>query len=239
MNKYHLEILAEIKKAPKHPAGNFKKKNFDLNKYLGSPHKLYFLNSPSMQNIAKEWSKNHSDVSSSDLFDFLTALFKGESTEEKMVAAFILEYLFKLHQDLDLSLVDKWLNHLAGWAEIDTLGTGPFGAKDVLNSFPEWKKWAEKWSKDQNINKRRFSLVVLIIPIRDSAELKLSDLAFSNIDRLKSEKEVLITKAISWLLRSLIKNHRAKVVEYVKKNESMLPKIAVRETSKKLLLGKK
>ncbi|MBI2314815.1 DNA alkylation repair protein [Candidatus Daviesbacteria bacterium] len=35
----------------------------------------------------------------------------------------------------------------------------------------------------------------------------MADLAFENIDKLKAEKDVLITKAISWVLRSLIKNH--------------------------------
>lgn len=239
MNQHHQEILTEIDKAPKHPAGNFGDKPFDLNKYLGSPHKLYFLNSPTMQKIAKDWSREQTDISSSLLFDFLTELFKGESTEEKMIASYILEYLPKQRQKLDLALVDKWLDYLAGWAEIDTLGTGPFGAKDILDKWPKWKGWIDKWPHDKNINKRRFSLVILIIPIRDSAEQKLADLAFKNIDKLKVEKDVLITKAISWVLRSLIKNHQSRVTEYLKRSGSTLPKIAFKETTKKLLTGKK
>lgn len=239
MDTYHLEILAEISKAPKHPPGNFKGKPFDLNKYLSSPHKLHFVNTPTVQKIAKGWSKEHADISFSELSECLTELFKGEYTEEKMIASYILEYLPKQRQELDLSLVDKWLDYLAGWAEIDTLGTGPFGTKEVSDNWVEWKKWIQKWSEDKNINKRRFSLVILIIPVRDSSEKKLADLAFENIDKLKKETDILITKTISWVLRSLINNHKDRVEEYLKQNKDSLPKIAFRETTKKLLTGKK
>jgi 3-methyladenine DNA glycosylase AlkD len=36
-----------------------------------------------------------------------------------------------------------------------------------------------------------------------------------NVDRLKSEKSVLITKAISWVLRSMIKHNRTLVEDYL------------------------
>ncbi|MDP2951009.1 MAG: DNA alkylation repair protein, partial [bacterium] len=64
-------------------------------------------------------------------------------------------------------------------------------------------------------------------------------LAFENIEKLKPEKDILITKAISWLLRNLIKYHKKEVADYLKKNKNSLPKIAVRETEKKIKTGKK
>jgi 3-methyladenine DNA glycosylase AlkD len=68
---------------------------------------------------------------------------------------------------------------------------------------------------------------------------RLAEVAFRNIDRLKSEKAVLITKAISWLLRSMVKHYKADVASYIKKSADTLPKIAVRETMVKLKTGKK
>jgi 3-methyladenine DNA glycosylase AlkD len=67
----------------------------------------------------------------------------------------------------------------------------------------------------------------------------MSSVAFKCIERLKSEKHVMITKAISWLLRSMIKHYRKEVTDYLKKNSDTLPKIAVRETTRKLETGKK
>jgi len=56
---------------------------------------------------------------------------------------------------------------------------------------------------------------------------------------LKSEKEVLITKAISWTLRSMVKLHRTPLKNYLAKNKQTLPAIAMRETLTKLQTGKK
>jgi 3-methyladenine DNA glycosylase AlkD len=64
-------------------------------------------------------------------------------------------------------------------------------------------------------------------------------MAFKNIDKLKQNGHILVTKAISWLLRDLIKHHRQKVETYLKDNENTLPRIAIRETRTKLLTGKK
>ena len=49
----------------------------------------------------------------------------------------------------------------------------------------------------------------------------------------------MISKAISWVLRSLIKHHRKLVADYLTSNVATLPKIAVRETLIKLETGKK
>ena len=75
--------------------------------------------------------------------------------------------------------------------------------------------------------------------VRESADKKLSVLSFKNIDRLKREKDVLITKAVSWLLRSLVRNNKSLVNDYLKENKNSLPKIVVRETENKIKTGKK
>ena len=64
-------------------------------------------------------------------------------------------------------------------------------------------------------------------------------LALENVDRLKGEKDVLITKAISWVLRSAIPAQKDVIKKYLNLNMASLPKIAVRETLVKLRTGKK
>jgi len=54
------------------------------------------------------------------------------------------------------------------------------------------------------------------------------------IERLKIEKEDIITKALSWLLRSMVANYRDDVADYLEKNKDSLPPVAVRETERKL-----
>jgi len=102
-----------------------------------------------------------------------------------------------------------------------------------------WESFIKKLSRDANINKRRAALVFLVGPVTYSSDKKLSKLAFSMIEALKHEKPILITKAISWLLRSLVKHHKEEVLAYVTRNAWSLPKIAVRETLVKIRTGKK
>jgi 3-methyladenine DNA glycosylase AlkD len=63
-------------------------------------------------------------------------------------------------------------------------------------------------------------------------------LALKNVEKLKEEKDILITKAVSWVLRSMIKFHPDIVRDYLDKNADSLPKIAVREVSTNLSTGK-
>lgn len=82
-------------------------------------------------------------------------------------------------------------------------------------------------------------MVFLTKPVKHSQDLRLSKLAFSLVDTLNQESSILLTKAISWLLRNLTKNHRQEVVSYLDSNKNLLPKIAVRETLNKLRTGRK
>lgn len=75
--------------------------------------------------------------------------------------------------------------------------------------------------------------------VSKSEDLRLSNLAFENIDNLKAERDILITKSISWLLRDLTKLHREEVEKYLNDHSTLLPAIAVRETRNKLTTGKK
>jgi 3-methyladenine DNA glycosylase AlkD len=109
----------------------------------------------------------------------------------------------------------------------------------LLGDWTTWKKLIKSFVKDKNISKRRASLVLLTKSLRQSDDIKLSKLAFENIEKLKHEKEILITKAISWLLRSLVKFHSKQLSIYLKENRDTLPKIAYREAYCKLTTGRK
>ena len=114
-----------------------------------------------------------------------------------------------------------------------------FSADEILLNWVSWEKVLITFSKSDFISKRRASLVLLTKPVRDVRNDKFLKIAFRNMNKLKLEKDILIIKAISWLLRDMIKNYRDEVKNYLKKNRETLPKIAVRETTRKLETGKK
>ena len=135
----------------------------------------------------------------------------------------------ELRKQIGPKILDKWLDDRVGWVEVDSLCQSTFGAEEMLEKWSQWEKLIKGLNKSSNINKRRASLVLLTKPVKDPESKKISDLAFFCIDNLKSERDILITKAISWLLRNLIKYNKEKVTQYLEANRNILPKIAIRE----------
>jgi 3-methyladenine DNA glycosylase AlkD len=234
MNKYHQEILALIRKASGTPT-----QHTFLDSYLGNENPRYPINAPRLRAIAKAWMKNHRDLSSKQFADLIGSLVKGVSSTEKGMAGILLDNATAAQKKFDPMLFEKWLDHLTGWAEIDSVCTGRYCDSEIPAAIPVWKKILTRLSRSPNINKRRASLVFLCSPISHSEDPRLADLALRNIERLKSEKEIIITRAISWLLRSMIRYHRKALSAYLKVNVSTLPAIAVRETNVKLATGRK
>jgi 3-methyladenine DNA glycosylase AlkD len=56
---------------------------------------------------------------------------------------------------------------------------------------------------------------------------------------LKGERDILITKAVSWLLRSMSARHGPAVAAYLDASAASLPAVVVRETWTKLRTGTK
>jgi 3-methyladenine DNA glycosylase AlkD len=234
MNPRHHEILSLIQKhsgTPTHHTFN--------DSYLGNSHPRYPINNPTMRKIAREWMQSHKELKSGELEDVLTSLIEGESCTEKMMAGIMLGYASKSQRNLEPMIFDRWLDHLIGWVEVDTLCTGNFLKADFPGKWPAWKALVEKLSRDPNINKRRASLVMFCSPLGHKQHDEMAKIALEIVDRLKSEKDVLITKAISWVLRTMLKLHREKVSSYLKEKGQTLPKIALRETIAKLETGRK
>lgn len=234
MNEHHQQILDEIKKHQDKVSQN----KWGAS-YLGSSNLHYGISNPIKRQIIKKWLKSHKNLSSEEFIELLDSLYKGKSYEEKCMAGMFLGYLPNLRKQLDTKLLGGWLSSLNGWAEVDSTCQSNFQAAEILNNWDEWKKLIKMLSQDKNINKRRASLALLTGVVSRSVDKRLSDLAFFIIDRLKAEKEILITKAISWLLRDLTYLHKEEVGFYLNNNENFLPKIAVRETRRKILTGKK
>jgi 3-methyladenine DNA glycosylase AlkD len=189
--------------------------------------------------LAREWMKDNKNLSVKEFAAVLDSLVKGKSSTEKIMSGILTDYCTREQLTLPPKLFDEWLEHLSGWAEIDAVCTGRYSKVMVPEDFATWRPLLEKMSRSKNINKRRASLVFLCSPISHHASRDMAELAFANIDRLKHEKEILITKAISWLLRSMYRHYKKEVKAYVISNKDSLPKIALRETLKKLETGRK
>lgn len=232
---YHEELLAQLKAcaAGAGPAWA------GLGHYLGTSKACYPLKAAERGAIARAFLAGHPDLSLDEYVGLIGSLCRGESFDEVALAGALLDRLPRLRKQVDPRLLEEWLGGLEGWAEVDSICQAHFSGAEVLARWGEWQPLLARLAASANIHKRRASLVLLTRPVRDSADERLAAQAFANIDRLKGERHILITKAVSWLLRELVKHHRERVARYLQENEASLPSIAVRETRKKMLTGRK
>jgi 3-methyladenine DNA glycosylase AlkD len=234
MHAHHRVLLGDLKK---HRRRRVHSQSNDS--YLSSGHHYLDVSVPMRRTIAKEWLKKNKDITATEFLAVLESLYRGESHEEKTLASILLAYHSTGRKTVKLSELNAWLDGLVGWAEIDTLCGGVFSPEEILANWRGWERFILALSRDRNINKRRAALVLLTAPVRDSNDKRLADLGFEVIRLLQPEREIIITKAISWLLRSMVRHHERVVAAYLKKNLSSLPAVAVRETRRKIATGRK
>ncbi|HWS49251.1 MAG TPA: DNA alkylation repair protein [Candidatus Methanoperedens sp.] len=235
-NKIHLNILEKFKE---YRNNRDKKTNEWVQHYLGSNKPTLGIKSSEMVAMAKDIVREN-NFDKNNLKELLDSLYsKADTFAEIDIAARLLGSLPNIRKELEPEILDYWLNFTHGWAEIDVLCQNNFTANEVLENWIKWEKVLVKFSDDENVSKRRASMVLLTKSLRESDDKRLSELAFAQIEKLKWEKDILITKAISWLLRSLVKHHKEEVLDYLEAKQESLPKIAYREAYKKAMTGRK
>jgi len=205
----------------------------------GSDRIWYRVRVPVLREMVKQWQARYQEAFGyEDWLTLLDTLYRGESIDERQVAGMILAAFPDHRRRLPLDKLEFWIGQLAGWKEVDSTCQSTFGASELLAAFDDWEALLIRLSYDENIAKRRASLVLLVKSIKSPHPCFLQ-LALRLIDTLKYERDKRITKAVSWLLRSGLSRHPAEIAAYLGANAGSLPAIALRETRRKLKTGRK
>ena len=213
--------------------------DFDPVRYLGTRSTYLSIKTDKIRNFLKVFKRSHKDLSYDKFIQILDDLYSEDVFEVKNSASFLISIYYEHRRVLDLKKLNEWLYHLNGWAEIDTMCQNNFPGKEVFSRFNEWKPLLKGFSTHKDISHRRASMVLLLKTVRSINDPQVRDLAFDNIRANRESRDILITKSISWILRTMINLYREDVRDFLSENEAVLPAIAIRETRKKLLTGKK
>ena len=230
----HASLLDELRAVARPYRGGMQNDS-----YSGSARPFLNVSAPDRRRIITAWLARHRPSAETELLAMADSLFEGETHEERTLGALLLQASRRARRAATPERVDGWLGQLNGWAEIDTLSASVFGAEELAADWPAWKALIERLAEDANINKRRAALVLLVTPARTNGDVRVRDLAFAMVARLQAERHILITKAVSWLLRAMSARHPAEVAAYLDAHASDLPAVAVRETRAKLRTGRK
>jgi len=233
-------LVDRIKKNLRKAGRSCPQKELDfVERYLGTKRKFICVKAAERDKIIRESLHELKALPPKDAIKILDELFSSDTFEDFNLAGKLLTKLPEVRRSLDFGHLEKWLRTTNGWAECDCICQSLFSEKEVLDRWGEWEKTIHRFTKDKNIQIRRASLVLQCNPARKSDNPKLTALAFETVEKLKGEKDVLITKAISWVLRCLAVQNGKETLVYLKNNQDSLPKIAYRETLKKITTGKK
>ena len=235
-NPVHQKIIKEISKIK----SSSTPENISFGqRYIGTDKPYHGFTTKQITDLAKKIFKEN-QLSSDEIIQLLNSLYQhGTSYTEIVLGPMILALSPQTLKNFDPKNLDLWLNYTHGWAENDVLCQSNYTADILLSNWSNWQKILKEFNRSPNINKRRASLVLLTKSLRQSDDSRLSKLAFANTEHLKGEKDILITKAVSWILRSLVTFHKDEVLKYLETNKDSLPKIAYRETLSKALTGRK
>lgn len=235
-NPIHQKIIKEISQMK----SNSTPENISFGqRYIGTDKPYHGFTTKQIVDLAKKIFKEN-QLNSDEIIQLLNSLYQhGTSYTEIVLGPMILSLSPLTLKNFDPQNLDLWLNYTHGWAENDVLCQSNYTADILLSNWSEWQKILKEFNQSSNINKRRASLVLLTKSLRQSNDPRLSKLAFENVEHLKGETDILITKAVSWILRSLVSFHKDEVLKYLEDNKDSLPKIAYRETLSKALTGRK
>lgn len=235
-NSLHLQILDFLKD---YQGNSVTSENQWVQHYLGSDKPTFGIKADVVKNFCRNLIQEN-DLTQDQVVELLNSLYHHATTFNEIdIAGRILNTKPQFCRNLDPNLLDNWLNYTHGWAENDVLCQSNFTSDILLSNWPTWEKLLKQFNQSANINKRRASLVLLTKSLGQSDDSRFSKLAFQNVEKLKSEKEILVTKAVSWILRSLVKFHGDEVLNYLEKNKNILPKITYREVFSKATTGRK
>lgn len=231
--------VKEIRAFLKGAAGGEKSELAAAN-YTGSPRVHLGIGAPGLHDYVADLIAEHPpDFTPGAAIPLLTALYAGETVEEPILAGLLLAKLPNVRRALALDVFEGWLDKLTGWVEVDSTCQSTFPAREIYQRWDEWSAHLRRLNASPNINKRRASLVLLIRTVRESADPRGIGLVLELIEPLKQERDKLITKAISWVLREGTKRHRETVSGYIDAHARELAAHIVREVRVKLETGKK
>jgi len=206
--------------------------------YMKSTMPYYGLSSAQVDAICKQVFAEHPFPSCDDWRAAIVELWRRARYREERYAAIRLVF-YKRHRECwtpDLmQMLEEMIVSGAWWDYVDALAQV---VGELLRAHPKQiRPLMRAWSKDENLWKRRVSIICQNSFKRDT-DLKL---LYANIEPNLADRDFFIRKAIGWALRAYAWTDPKEVARYVREHEAQLSGLSRREALKNVpspLVGK-
>ena len=197
--------------------------------YMKSTMPYYGVTSPRVEAVCKLVFAEHPFPSCVEWRAAILELWRGARYREERYAAIRL-VSFKAHRECWTPALIPMLEEMivtgAWWDYVDALAQVIGG---LLRTHPgEIRPLMRTWSRDENLWKRRVSIICQISFKRDTD----LELLYANIRPNLADRDFFIRKAIGWALRDYAWADPGEVVRYVAANEARLSGLSRREALK-------
>lgn len=207
-----------------------KERAVNSKRYLKSPFKFFGVSLPVTEEIAKEFRKSNKDAGKKHIIELAERLWNSEYHDEKKLGTRILR-LYPEHIDFrTMPLLEKMLNSSTGWDLVDDISIHLVGT--VLEKDKRAFAYLKRWSRSDNFWMRRASLISQILLFRHGKGD--NKLFFKFAEKMASEKEFFIRKAIGWCLREISKPNPDEAFDFLMKIKDSASGLTLREGSKRL-----
>jgi 3-methyladenine DNA glycosylase AlkD len=200
--------------------------------------RVYGVRVPQLRALAREWHAAHTTAAYDDVVALVESLWGAESQEERALAVEILARRPRDIRALTWNHFDRWRHGLDNWGLTDALATAVLGPW-ILADPGGRTQWLWQLIGDDDVWSRRLALVASVPLVRVKEDVEAAALTLSLIDRVKAERHPMVTKAVSWALREMVKHYRDDVISYLNANHATLAPLVVREVGNKVRTGLK
>lgn len=187
-----------------------------------------------IRGVRQEFSRRLRARTAEEIYQVALALQDGH----RWVGYELLYYHPSKLSGLDDAKVERLGQGMSGWIDVDTFGRYVSGV--AWNRGLVSDEMIHRWIESPVMEWRRSALVSTVMLNLKAAGGK-GDTArtLAVCEKLVSDREDLVVKALSWSLRSLVDHDREAVEEFLAKHDAVLAGRVKRETRTKLDTGRK
>ncbi len=190
----------------------------------GEGDRFYGLRVPLCRQIAKNYHQLN--------FSNLAKLIKSPWHEERLIALVILNKKFKTEADLVFKFYLNNIERVNNWDLVDLSAYNIVG--NYLLIKPKEKTILYHLIKSDNMWLRRIAIVASLSLIKNNI---FSD-TFKLVKLSLTDREDLIHKASGWMLREVGKRDEARLLNFIIKYQTKMPKVMLRYSLEKIDIKK-
>lgn len=209
-----------------------------MSRTLPTELRVYGVRVPRLREAARAWHRAHKGIAREEWIAMVEALWAGESREERLLAVHFSQRYGSWIPTLTWTHFDRWRRRLDNWEVTDGLAVWVLGPWIVAHPAARLGHLLELIG-DEDVWSRRLALVATVPLNRGRAGSAIPDLTLDLVERVKEERQPMITKAVSWALRGMIEADSERVAGYVEENRETLAAHVLREVDSKLRTGLK